>query len=128
VTTPAARAPPLPSEFPIRFVWTFAGVVVACAAIYGWLGIVPEGASGALWTFAPTFVATQWAATGCRRRLGLHDAGFLFFVFSFVAIGWYLFHTRGKVGLAISLGLYGLIFSFWVGWMLGAIAHLAIGR
>jgi hypothetical protein len=100
-------------------------IAVFCAftaLVYGTLQVEPSYLMTFFFLFAPIFALVFWLQQDAKaNKIGVvTDFGFFVYLTWPILMPWYVFKTRGKAGWRLILGLFALIISADIGWMIGA--------
>lgn len=92
---------------------------VACsiaAAIYTLAGLEPSPLISLVFVFAPAITVILWMQKDAQRTgiVGVLDWGLFIWLFWPVVIPWYVFKSRGRQGWRLLLGLFALIWSWYL--------------
>jgi len=92
------------------------------ALVYGTLQVEPSSLMALFFLFAPGFAVVLWLQQDAKRnKIGaVVDFGFFVLILWPILMPWYVFKTRGRAGWRLLLGLFALIISADIGWMIGA--------
>ena len=92
------------------------------AVVYGALQIEPSALIVLFFSFGPLFTIILWLQQDARKNgIGtIVDFGLFVWIAWPILIPWYVFKTRGRPGWRLLLGLFALIISADLGWIIGA--------
>ena len=101
---------------------------VVAAALYAVAEAEPSPIVGLFFAVAPLITVILWLQRDARTTgvATVHDLGFLMWISWPVLIPWYAWRTRGVAGWRLTLGLFGMIFSAHVTWLVVAWSIYAI--
>ena len=92
------------------------------AALYAVAQEEPAPVVGLFLTSGPLIAVIVWLQRDAARTriAAVHDLGFFLWFSWPLVIPWYAWKTRGRSGWRLSLGLFGLIASAYLSWLLVA--------
>ena len=109
-------------EYRLRTVWLTGLCCAVAAALYALAEVEPSPIVNLFFILLPLVAVLLWLERDASRTgIGaVHDFGFLMWLTWPVAIPWYAWKTRRRSGWRLIVGLFAVIGSAYIGWMLAA--------